>query len=997
MSQPPIPPHAATPSPADLRQRTEAVLRHPRTRRVAVGVAVTTVLVGVLGGLALPRWLHGKVEAALSAELHRPVSIRSLSINPYALSATVEGIAVKDNDGSELFALERLYANVEAASVWHGGPVVRELAVTGPKLALKRLPDGKLNVSDIIDAFLAKPESPTPAFAVHNIVVTGGDFSLDDVLAGEKHALTAVDFRLPFVSSLPAQVETYVEPAFSAQLDGAPVALKGRSKPFAHSKESELVLDLDGFSLARLRPYLPAGLPAMPTQGQLFGDLHLQFAQGEGGPARFNLAGTVKVDDLRVDAGKQPLFGAREVAIDLSEVDLVKRLVKLRSLAIKAPETWLNRAADGRIAGLPAPAKAVAPAKGKVAAKPAKPAKAEAATKPWRVQLAEAHATDGKLHWLDQSVGTRPVKADVEGLQLKLRDLDTAPEKKGAKTALDLHARLNGDGELSVKGELLPQPLQGELQVAWQGIKLLPWQPYVLDKLNATLTQGQVSGSGKLKLDGDALAFTGEATVGDLALLDAADIQVLRWKSLFLGGLDVQLAPLALGVGEVALSDFQAKIDISKEGKLNLAQLVKPAPEAVPAKEGKPAAPASAPASSEPLPLKLGKITLQGGRVAFSDRFVKPGYSARLTDLSGRIGALTPAAGSAADLDLRGRVDGSAPLRVNGRVNPLSKPAFVDLKAEVRGFDLSPLSPYAAKYAGYNIEKGKLSLDVSYKLEKNQLQAENHLFLDQLTFGEKVDSPTATKLPVTLAVALLKNRNGEIDINLPIAGSLDDPQFSMGGIIVQVIVNLFVKAVTSPFALIGSMFGGGEELSNLEFAAGRAALSPASVKRLQGIAKALEERPALKLEITGRADSEADAEGYKRAVLERKVRGKKLAEQAKAGKDSGKEAEEVKVGTDEYAAYLKKAYDGESFPKPRNLIGLTKSLPVEEMEKLMLANTEVGENELRQLANRRAQQARDWLLGEGKVAPERVFLLAPKLSSGGKEAASGSRVEFSLR
>lgn len=995
MSQPPIPPHPATHSPADLRQRTEAVLRHPRTRRVAVGVAVATVLVGVLGGLALPRWLHGKVEAALSAELHRPVSIRSLSINPYALSATVEGIAVKDNDGSELFALERLYANLESASVWHGGPVVRELTVTGPKLALKRLPDGKLNVSDIIDAFLAKPESPTPAFAVHNIVVTGGDFSLDDALAGEKHALTAVDFRLPFVSSLPAQVETYVEPAFSAQLDGAPVALKGRSKPFAHSKESELVLDLDGFSLARLRPYLPANLPAAPTQGKLFGDLHLQFAQGEGGPARFNLAGTVKVEELRVDAGKQPLFGAREVAVELSEVDLVKRLVKLHSLAVKAPETWLSRAADGHIVGLPAGKPAVAPAKGKSAAKPAQ---AEASTKPWRVQLLELNAADGKLHWLDQSVGTRPVKAEVDGLQLKLRDLDTAPEKKGAKTALDLRARLNGEGEVSVKGELLPQPLQGELQVAWQGIKLLPWQPYVLDKLNATLTQGQVSGSGKLKLDGEAIGFAGETTIGDLALLDAADIQVLRWKSLFLGGLDVQLAPLALGVGEVALSDFQAKIDISKEGKLNLAQLVKSAPEAEPAKEGKStAAASSAPAGSEPLPLKLGKITLQGGRVAFSDRFVKPGYSARLTDLSGRIGALTPAAGSAADLDLRGKVDGSAPLRVNGRVNPLSKPAFVDLKAEVRGFELSPLSPYAAKYAGYNIEKGKLSLDVSYKLEKNQLQAENHLFLDQLTFGEKVDSPTATKLPVTLAVALLKNRNGEIDLNLPIAGSLDDPQFSMGGIIVQVIVNLFVKAVTSPFALIGSLFGGGEELSNLDFAAGHAALSPASVKRLQGIAKALEDRPALKLEITGRADSEADAEGYKRAVLERKVRGKKLAEQAKAGKDSGKEAEEVKVSAEEYAAYLKKAYDGESFPKPRNLIGLTKSLPVEEMEKLMLANTEVGENELRQLANRRAQQARDWLLGEGKVAPERVFLLAPKVSAGGKEAASGSRVEFSLR
>ena len=216
-------------------------------------------------------------------------------------------------------------------------------------------------------------------------------------------------------------------------------------------------------------------------------------------------------------------------------------------------------------------------------------------------------------------------------------------------------------------------------------------------------------------------------------------------------------------------------------------------------------------------PVRIGKITLQGGKVNFSDLFVKPNYTVTVDKVGGRVSGLSSAADTVADLELRGSYVGSALVQVVGKLNSLAAKSFLNIKADVSGVDLVPFSPYSGKYAGYNIQKGKLSRNVAYKLENNQLAAENRLFIDQLTFGDKVESPDATSLPVNLAIALLKNNRGEIDLNLPIAGSLDDPQFSVGGVIVQVIVNLFVKAVTSPFALLGSMFGGGEELSNIEF------------------------------------------------------------------------------------------------------------------------------------------------------------------------------------
>ncbi len=391
-------------------------------------------------------------------------------------------------------------------------------------------------------------------------------------------------------------------------------------------------------------------------------------------------------------------------------------------------------------------------------------------------------------------------------------------------------------------------------------------------------------------------------------------------------------------------------------------------------------------------------MTLQGGTVNFSDFFVKPNYTVNVTKIVGSVKGLSSAAGTLADMELRGSYGNAAPVEVSAKLNPLAAKAHLDLKGEIRGVDLTTLSTYSGKYAGYAIDKGKLSLYVTYKLADNQLNAENRVFLDQLTFGDKVDSPDATSLPVKLAVALLKNGRGEIDINLPISGSLDDPDFSVGGIIVRVIVNLFVKAVTSPFALLGSLFGGGAELSNVEFDAGYATLAPAAVKKLEALAKAMNDRPALKLEVAGRVDPETDREGSKRAAIDRAVRAEKLKEQVKKGIEGGS-VDTVTVDAKEYPEYLQRAYKAAKFPKPRNLIGLQKDLPVEEMEKLMLANLPVGEEDLRLLAERRAEAVQAWLVEQGKVPMERVFLMPPKLGRDdkGDGKASSSRAEFSLR
>jgi hypothetical protein len=500
--------------------------------------------------------------------------------------------------------------------------------------------------------------------------------------------------------------------------------------------------------------------------------------------------------------------------------------------------------------------------------------------------------------------------------------------------------------------------------------------------------------------------------------------ELLSWKTLNLRGLDVALSPgrpTQVEVRETTLADFYARIAINEAGRINLQDLVRasdaaarpgasgasgaasgpegaasraaagesvgqggPAPAIGPV--GGASAPAVGPApatAAAPAQVRFGPISLVNGRVLFSDRFVKPNYSANLSELTGRLGAFSsvpPDAGAPqmADLDLRGRAEGTATLEITGRLNPLAQPLALDVRGKVRDLELPALSPYSVKYAGHGIERGKLSLDVNYRIQPDgQLTASNNLVLNQLTFGEAVPG-APNSLPVRLAVALLADRNGVIDINLPVSGSLNDPQFSIGPIIFKVIVNLVVKAITSPFSLLASAFGGGgDELGAATFVPGTAVLAPGATQSLDKVAKALTDRPTLRMTVIGTASIEVERDAYRRDRLRQLLLAEKRREAIAAGQ-SVTGPGPTAVSDAEYPALLKEVYRRADMPKPRNLIGMTRDLPVPEMEALLLANIAADEQALRELAVARAVTVRDYLAAQ-KLPTDRLFLGAPRV------------------
>ncbi len=678
-------------------------------------------------------------------------------------------------------------------------------------------------------------------------------------------------------------------------------------------------------------------------------------------------------------------FSIRDTSIDLTE-----RKVDIGVMSGEKGFFLLRKNKDGsmNLANLMPPATAP---KGKSA--------------PWIITVRSLNFGNHIVRVEDLSLA-EPFSLDIDRISIKGKRLSTAKNTRGW---ISLACRVAKKGTVAVSGNVLPEPLNTALSMKIKDLPIAPLQPYVDEKANVLLTGGVINSDGKItagmtQKEGLKAAFKGKVWINNFATADRITAEdLLKWDTLYLGEMDIRYAPLFMNIDDISLTNFYSRIVVNADRTINLRKVFKTAgPQQQTEARAQTSQPTVQPAVTENKPaqqkmIRISKITLQGGTIDFTDHSIEPMFSSKLSEIGGSVSGLSSEENKFGEVDLRGKYDGYAPLDITGKVNPFRNDLYVDLKFGFKDMDLARVSPYSGRYAGYAIQEGKLSFQLQYLIVKNKLDSKNSIFVDQFTFGDRVESPQATKLPVRLVVALLKDRNGRINLDIPVSGDMHDPKFSIGGVIWQVIKNILVKAVTSPFALLSAIFGGGEQLSYIEFDDGLSTLPDSSQKKLDNVIKALYERPNLKMDIEGHADPEKDREGLKQYILSRKVKAQKLKDLAKKGM-AVPSLDAITVTAKEYPEYLKRAYSEEKFPKPRNFLGMAKSLPVPEMEKLMLTNTKVTEEDLRALASQRALAVKDYILKSQKVEPERVFLVEPKsLEPEEKEQVKKSRVDLVLK
>ncbi|WP_436190064.1 DUF748 domain-containing protein [Pseudorhodoferax sp. LjRoot39] len=912
----------------------------------------------------------------------------------------LHGLQLQDAGGGELLRVERIALDVAELRPLQRVLRLASLEIDGPQLRVERDGAGRLNLLPAAPATAepapaAEPAVPAPAWSVvlDKAVLQGGRIAWHDQLAvpGGPPAELSMDQLTLALQELAYPFTQPMRLQGSARIGGvAALAFEGS----ATDQAADLHATLDKAPLELGAPYLAAVVKPR-LKGELSARLALAW-KAEGGLV-LN-AEQLSVAQLAL-ATAEPT-DIRKLEVRDARVDLANRSVDVGRVQVERPRLALARDAKGRWMF----EDWLVPARAEPAPTPA-PAGA-----PWRVGLRSVEVDEGVLGYADQSTA-RPVALAVSALKLRAGPLQL--DQRARLVPVELSAAIAAGkttpGRLSLRGQLALEPMVLQADLDLQALPLHALEPYFGEALNVRVQRADTSFKGSLRYaalsGGPALRVAGDLGIDDLrAQQGTADTaqattgrDLLTWNTLRLRGLALEMAPgaaLALAVDATALSDFYARVIVDETGRINLQDLVKAAPA-----EATAAAAPPAPAPN----IRFGPIQVQGGRVLFSDRFVKPNYTANLTELQGRLSAFDSAgvAGgqpAMADLTLRGRAEGTASLEIDGKLNPLAKPLALDIRAKVRDLELPPLSPYSVKYAGHGIQRGKLSVDLHYEVLPNgQLTASNSLVLNQLTFGDPVPGAPAS-LPVRLATALLADRNGVIDLNLPIQGSLNDPQFSIGPVILKILGNLILKAVTAPFSLLASAFGGGgEELGKVDFAPGLATLDKDAEQRLDKVARALTDRPGLKLSVIGTASPEAEREALKRARLGRLVQAEKRREVVATGQPlpaQGGGAPPTVVSAEEYPALLKSLYArAELADKPRNALGVAKELPVPEMEALLLADMQVSDESVRNLAVQRSVAVRDYLAAQ-QVPLERLFLGAPRTVA--SETGWAPRAELEL-
>ncbi len=905
--------------------------------------------------------------------------------------ARIDGLAIKRRDGSALASAKNVAVAIDRVDLISGDASIATVAIEAPVVEVKRLADETMEWSrPLVDRPAAasrttrsdaSPVEHAPQLSIGNLAINGGTATLADETAGFQSTLTDVSLVASNVTTRAGQ-QAHVKLAFVSSDRIASFSGEADVEPMAPAATGRFTLSK--FSLGLLFPYYKSALAVDVQKGSL--DLACAFALDAAGELRLS-DGEATISELRIalPGNREPLWQVPKLAASGIDVDVSGRKVTIDAVQGQRAALRLVREADGslQMARL-------------VRAK--SNADAGAAEAPWTV-LARKLVLDRVAIDFEDRVPQPPVKLAVRELAVTATEVTNAP---GTRSNVALRSRVGERGRVSFAGQVNRELYRVNGEIDASGLSLTSLKPYIEPRVNVVLTDGTVAAKGRVSVDAsnaDAVqaSWKGDVSIADFAALDKPTTSDLaRWKSLALEGIDIATNPFRASVGRIGVDDFYARVIVYRDGTLNLTRLLTPGESPEPASDEKPP-PSTQPAGErQALPLSIGNVDLERGNVNFSDFFVKPNYSANLTDVTGKVSAMS--AEQAGDVSVVARVDRSAPVEVAGHVQPFAKELSLDINAKARDVDLPPLTPYSVKYAGYGIEKGKLTFEVHYKVENRKLAAENHLMLDQLTFGEHVDSPTATKLPVLLAVALLKDSRGVIDVELPIGGSLDDPEFSVGGLIVRVIVNLMTKAATEPFALLSAAFGGGEELSTLAFPAGSARIDADAQKRIVTLAKALADRPGLKLSIGGHADPAADRDALRRAAVENALKRAKMKALVSDGVAPAS-VDQVTIDADERNRWLKEAYRDAPLPdRPRNVLGLLKDIPPGEMESMLYDKAVVDDDALRLLANSRAQAAKEAIAAKG-VAHERLFLLAPKIDRDpGASPASATlmRVDFAL-
>ena len=903
-----------------------AITLRRMSKAILFAAAAVLILFGVLW-LALPGILQSQAQQIVAEKSGHRLSLAKPEFNLLALSLRLRELKLEDPEGAPLLAFNELLVDLSAASITQRGLVFDDIRLDGLRASaiLRDGARGPLNWSRLLAAFAGKdepkPAAPLPRIDIRHLALTGAQADIADRRSVPPFVsrIESFDLELNDISTLPddsGRFRLTAKTAFGAQLEWSGEATLNPLGSSGH-------VDLRGIDLGKLaallQPHLPPELGLAPPEGVASLDLDYRVGHAAGklelklDPITVKLAGLalrkprapgaplLAVEAVELQRGRFELatrqleFGALElrgtrleaardgktrgnllsltaIALAPTQIDLERRSAKIGGVELKGGSIAARRDAKGAI-DLLAALQALAPAAS------AAPGKVEAPAAPWRYAIERVALSGFGASLRDEStkpaldLGFADIALSVTGVT------DNRQKPLPLKAAL----RVTGGGSLTADGTLVPATAAAELQLKLDDLALKPAQSFLGRYAALDIAGGRLAAAGKLVHNANTTAYRGSLALSDLRLNEAGtQTAFLAWKSLATRQLEVTAKQLH--IAELTLDGLDTQLLIAADKSTNFKRILRRGDAPATASAAPPAgaaddaaaAPASAvaagPEQKAEAPgflVDIDRLRFRNGELDFADQSLLLPFGTRIHRLRGSLAGLSSRPGAHAQLELDGEVDEYGLARATGQVDIFDPTDFMDIRVIFRNVEMTRLTPYSATFAGRRINSGKLSLDLEYVIKKRQLQSQNKVVMERLVLGERIASPTAKDLPLDLAIALLEDSDGRIDLGLPVSGSLDDPQFSYGGLVWKVITNVLTKIVTAPFRALGALFGGGDEkLESVAFDAGARRLTPPEREKLVKLAAALNKRPALALTVQG-SWNEADRSALQDLQLRR--------------------------------------------------------------------------------------------------------------------------------
>ncbi|MGY3086498.1 DUF748 domain-containing protein [Pseudomonas fragi] len=956
--------------------------------RALGAVLIAIALYSVLGFLILPGIGLRIINQQLANYATVPVKLDRLEFNPFSLELTLWGLRVGE-PGKEQVGFERLYTNLQADSLWTKALHLAAVELDKPKTELLFNKDGTLNLTQLFklpasEPVPADPESKPFPLRIDNIKLAGGYLHFTDMRPSEpiEFLYDSMDLELKNLSTLPDDNADMT--LVAAGPAGGRIDWTGTLSLVPITSTGKLKVT-DG-KMKVWWPYVRDALPLALEDGVL--NFSTDYTLNLSKETEMVLSNaTASIAPLKINAPDgRPLVRLERLEVSDTSVDLAKQEVVVGKINSQNLETWAAREKDGQLDWqklfASQPEKTPAKTAEVVTVEAPKPAPV-APSKPWAVLLKDVDLRDYRVHLADKEPKT-PVALDVGPLNVKLKNFDSLNR---SPFTLNLDTGVGKQGKLTASGDVNLSPVSARLKVTTKDIDLRIAQAYIDPFIRLELRSGMLGSDLAVDLKSTApLAFSvaGRAQVDQLHTLDTLkNRDFLKWQKLVLEDVKYQHGD-SLSLARVNLEKPYVRFMINDDRTTNIDDLLIPQP------AGSTTAKSTA-SKEKPLGIHIGAIAINDGSANFADFSLTPNFQTAVQQLNGLIGTIDSRNPKPAPVNIAGKVDRYAPATIKGSVNPFDPMASLDIATSFKRVELTTLTPYSGKFAGYRIRKGRLNLDLHYLITNGQLKAENKLVVEQLQLGEKVDSPDAVDLPIKLAIALLKDTDGKISIELPISGDLNNPQFSVMPIIWQTVRNLVLRAAQAPFKFIGGLINGGgaEDLGTVSFAPGSSELSPEAQKALTTLAQALKERPALRLEIEGTAAQSSDGPLIAKDRLEREFqytyykilqrRGEKVP--AKAGLLTVPESEKGPLLEGIYRTRLKQQ-------PPAEWKDLSRDERAAKMTAALIDFWSKSEVLLRQLGQDRASSIKDYLVDKGGLADDRVYFIDATLG----EAESDGRV-----